>query len=126
VTLKQWREFAEPLPSLSALQILVEVFVRLRSTNGVQYLRGSARLFRLSAMKVRGRSGLFSAARFTLARNLADRGVDTVGMARSGFHVACVVFRKALGDFLLALPQQCDFGWCQSSRFGRGTELLIQ
>ena len=39
---------------------------------------------------------------------------------------AGIVFRKAVGNFLFALPQQCDFGWCQTPRFGRGTELLIQ
>lgn len=31
-----------------------------------------------------------------------------------------------LGQLTLALHQQFDFGWCQPSQFGRGTELLIQ
>ena len=31
-----------------------------------------------------------------------------------------------LGQLTLALQQQFDFGWRQSSRCGRGTELLIQ
>ena len=32
--------------------------------------------------------------------------------------MATVVFRKALRHLLFALPQQCDLGWCQPSRFG--------
>ena len=46
--------------------------------------------------------------------------------ANSDGGVTSAVFREALRNFLLALPQQFDFERCQPSRCGRGTEPLLQ
>lgn len=91
---------------------------------------GNRRLFPCDALDQAGRyveqPRLFSAAHGQVFDDLAQQGagMDTV-LARRLFR-GCVPLSVELREFLLAPPQQFDFGWRQHPGSGRGTELLIQ
>lgn len=60
---------------------------------------------------------------------IPDRVMDHLTLSACGNFMAgcpCDGGEGLLGQLPFTLQQQFDFGWCQPSQFGRGTELLIQ